>query len=69
MPKQKKYSQEFKKEATKLVTEQRDSCSPAARDLGIHIVSLRYWALKLHGDSNNPKVPAITPEEINTQSL
>ncbi len=41
MAKQKKYSQEFKEEATKLVTEQGYSYSQAARDLGVSVVSLR----------------------------
>ena len=62
MAKQKKYSQEFKEEATKLVTEQGYSYSQAARDLGVSVVSLRHWVLKLHGDPSNPKVPVIIPE-------
>ncbi len=61
MSKQKKYSQEFKEEATKLVTEQGYSYSQAARDLGVSVVSLRHWVLKFHGDPSNPKAPAITP--------
>ncbi len=62
MGKQKKYSQEFKDEATKLVTEQGFSYSQAARDLGVSVVSLRHWVLKLYGDPSNTKTPVITSE-------
>ncbi len=40
MSKQKKYSQEFKEEATKLVTEQGYSYSQAARDLSVSILGV-----------------------------
>ena len=46
MSKQKKYSQEFKKEAIKLVTEQGYSYSLVARDIGASIVSIRGWVLE-----------------------
>ena len=46
-----KYSEEFKLEAVKLVTDQGYSVAEAARNLGIHPNLLRNWKLKYSPDS------------------
>lgn len=48
--KRKKYSQEFKEEAVKLVTEQGYQVSEAARNLGIHPNMLSRWKREISGD-------------------
>jgi len=45
------YSDEFKREAVKLVTDQGYSVAEAARNLGIHPHLLRNWKLKFSPDS------------------
>ena len=45
-PKRRRHSEEFKREAVKLVTEQRYSLAEAARNLGIHANLLRTWQQK-----------------------
>ena len=42
-PKRRKYTQEFKKSAISLVTEQGYKLSEAARNLDIHVSLLRRW--------------------------
>lgn len=49
-PKRRTFSEEFKLEAVKLVTEQNYKASEAARSLGIDASLLRYWVNK---DSNH----------------
>lgn len=45
------YSEEFKREAVKMVSEQGYSMAEAARNLGIHPNLLRNWKLKFSPDS------------------
>ena len=45
--KRRNYTDEFKTEAVKLVTEQGDSVAVAARNLGVSANSLRNWKQKL----------------------
>ena len=61
MAKQRKYSQEFKEEAVKLVVNQGYSYSQAAKQVGVSIVSIREWVLKFNGNPKNPSVPVLTP--------
>ena len=41
--KRKKYTQEFKEEAVKLITEQGYQATEAARNLGVNVSVLRRW--------------------------
>ena len=50
--KRKRYSQEFKDEAVKLVTEQGYQISEAARNLGIHPGVLGRWRRELESGSD-----------------
>ncbi len=47
-----KYTDEFKRDAVKLVTEQRYSLAEAARNLGIHSNLLRNWKLKFEAEDS-----------------
>ncbi len=47
MKKRRTYTDEFKREAVKLVTEQRYSLAEAARNLGVHANLLRTWKRKI----------------------
>ena len=51
--KRKKYTQEFKEEAVKLVTEQGYQVSEAARNLGVHPNMLSRWKREILGDGEN----------------
>ncbi len=64
MAKQKKYSQEFKEEAVKLVVNQGYSYSHAARETGVSTVTIRDWVLRFNVNPKNPTAPALTPEAI-----
>ena len=44
--KRRRHSEEFKREAVRLVTEQGYSLTEAARNLGIHVNLLRTWKQK-----------------------
>src|SRR5688500_16779693 len=46
MPKKRRYTEEFKREAVKLVTEQGYSLAEAARSLGIPTHLIRQWRRK-----------------------
>ncbi len=48
--KRRMYTDEFKREAVKLVTEQRYSLSEAARNLGVHANLLRTWKQKISAE-------------------
>jgi transposase-like protein len=54
MAKRKRYLEEFKQEAVKLVTERGLSCNQVAHDLGIYPDTLRYWLQKQASHSNTP---------------
>ena len=47
--KRKQYTQEFKEEAVKLITEQGYQATEAARNLGINISVLRRWKNEIEG--------------------
>ena len=51
--KRRKYSQEFKEEAVKLVTEQGYQVTEAARNLGIHPNMLSRWKREVIGDDES----------------
>lgn len=48
--KRRKYNQEFKEEAVKLITEQGYQLSEAARNLGVHPSILGRWKRQLTGE-------------------
>jgi transposase-like protein len=56
------YTDQFKRDAVKLVTEQRYSVAAAARNLGIHANLLRTWKLKFE-QTSNPNIirPTVSP--------
>jgi len=62
--KRKSYSNQFKIDAVKLVTEQGYKASEAARNLGIHPNVLRHWVNRFKEDSNHafPGKGHMTPE-------
>ena len=49
--KRRKYADEFKAEAVKLVTDEGYSVAEAARNLGVHVNLLRNWKQKLSAES------------------
>ncbi len=55
----KKYTDEFKAEAVKLVTEQKYKITEAARNLGIHDSLLRRWMKEQSPDSNQSSVSTV----------
>ena len=60
MAKRRTYTDEFKRQAVRLVTEQGYSVPEAARSLGIHPNLLRKWKDKLAHENGGSSV---TPEE------
>ena len=52
--KRKNYSEQFKLDAVKLITEQGYKVSEAALSLGIHGGSLRRWKKRLESGESNP---------------
>ncbi len=50
--KRRKYTDEFRRDAVKLVTEQRYSMAEAARNLGVHANLLRTWKLKIKAEDS-----------------
>ena len=57
-PKRKRrtHSDEFKREAVKLVIVEGHSVAEAARNLGIHANILRKWKLKFEADQEDPSL-------------
>ncbi len=55
--KRRQYTEEFRQDAVRLVTEQGYKASEAARSLGINVGVLRRWMAKYAADS------AVTPEQ------
>lgn len=51
-----KYSQEFKEDAVKLITEQGYTIAEAARSLGIRKNMLRRWKKELHEEANGSRL-------------
>ena len=58
--KRRKYADEFKAEAVKLVTDEGYSVAEAARNLGVHVNLLRNWKQKLSAES---EVPELTEDQ------
>lgn len=56
MAKRKKYSQEFKLKAVRLVTEQGQSPTAVARSLGVSAGNLRRW-VRLHEEQKDQAFP------------
>lgn len=54
--KRRQYTEEFKLEAVKLVTEQGYGITEAARSLGIGGNVLRYWKKKLAAEEDDPEL-------------
>jgi transposase len=50
MPTRRRFSREYKLEAVRLVTQRGVSMAQAARDLGLHINSLRKWVHDYQAD-------------------
>ena len=53
----KSYSQQFKDEACRLVTEQRYTAAKAAQELGVPQQTLEYWLKKRGHRQSTPHVP------------
>ena len=51
--KRRRHSEEFKREAVKLVTDQQVSVAEAARNLGIHPNLLRSWKQRMEAESED----------------
>jgi transposase len=65
MAKQRRHSEEFKREAVKLVTDQGYSIAEAARSLGLDSSLLRSWKLKYASQQNGvPKMRETEQEEL-----
>ena len=62
MKKRRTYTDEFKREAVKLVTEQRYSLAEAARNLGVHANLLRSWKQKIAAEDEQYEA-ALTEDE------
>jgi transposase len=67
----KKYSQEFKQDAVKLVTDQGYRASEASRNLGVNISVLRRWIKELEKDKAAafPGNGRMTPEQEEMKRL
>lgn len=58
-----RYSEEFKRDAVELVTEQGYSLAEAARSLGIQANQIRYWKDKLVEDKGKKQDNALSESE------
>jgi transposase len=56
MSKKRRYTEEFKREAVKLVTEQGYSLAEAARSLGIHTNLIRQWRRKFVQENSGTEI-------------
>ena len=67
----KRYSREFKVEAVKLVRERGVSMTQAARDLGLHINTMRVWLREFEADpvSAFPGHGVMKPEQQELERL
>lgn len=63
----KKYTQEFKEEAVKLVTEQGYSQSKAGKLLGVDSKNISHWIKKMTNGTSTSKV--VTPEQEEIKRL
>lgn len=60
-----KYTQEFKEDAVKLVTEQGYKISEAARNLGIGSSMLGRWKQEIEAEANGSRLPSDERAELN----
>jgi transposase len=60
----KQYTEEFKREAVKLVTEKGYKVSEAARNLGVHVSLLRRWKERLEAEENGERPSADEREAL-----
>jgi len=60
----KKYTEEFKREAVKLVTEQSYKMSEAARNLGVHVSLLRRWKEQLEAEEKGEGLSVDERQEL-----
>ncbi len=67
--KRRMYTDEFKREAVKLVTEQRYSLSEAARNLGVHANLLRTWKQKISAEDEQYEAGLTEDERMELASL
>ncbi len=58
------YTEEFKREAVKLVTEQGYKVSEAARNVGVHVSLLRRWKERLEAEQKGEGLSAGKHEEL-----
>ena len=67
--KRRTYTDEFKRDAVKLVTEQRYSMAEAARNLGVHANLLRSWKLKIEAEDERYEAGLTEDERMELASL
>ncbi len=60
--KRKTYTQEFKQEAVKLITEQGYQIAETARNLGINVSMLRRWKNEIEGVESDPSDASLQAE-------
>ncbi len=58
------YTEEFKREAVKLVTEQGYKISEAARNLGVHVSLLRRWKERMSAEQKGEGLKPDEREEL-----
>ena len=63
MAKKRQYTEEFKREAVKLVTEQGYSLAEAARSLGIHENLIRQWRRKFAQEKQGTEIMSESERE------
>jgi transposase len=69
MRKRRTYTDEFKRDAVKLVTEQRYSLAEAARNLGVHANLLRTWKQKIVAEDEQYEAGLTEDERMELASL
>ena len=67
--KRRMYTDEFKREAVKLVTEQGYSLAEAARNLGVHANLLRTWEQKIAAEDEQYEAGLTEGERMELASL
>ena len=67
--KRRTYTDEFKRDAVKLVTEQRYSVAEAARNLGVHPNLLRTWKRKIEAEDEEYEAGLTEDERMELESL
>jgi transposase len=63
MAKKRQYTEEFKREAVKLVTEQGYSLAEAARSLGVHTNLIRQWRRKFAPENSGTEIMSESEQE------